>query len=593
MPHRGPDTTPASTVVKYGDFAFHEHGMPTPFVTMDQEMLNEHSGRWGRIDNISINGIISGTGFFSGATEDDYGSGLIGMQSGLINGFSSDFKTFVIQDSGSPDMDTVYSGDDCIVRGISFEESRYNMLVGYTINLQAHQSNYFSGTYGVLDPVDEFSYDEQQEDETITLTHNVSARGFRVGSTEAFDKAKDFVIGRTGLSNSSSVAPEFISTGSCDKWVLKNQSETIDRMNATYSVTELYEMDTGNCGTVVRYTCNLESGVQDDFVRGSIQGEVNGGKTGLLSDVRTSFEALDIYGLFTGAVNQTNIDFNELPITYNSEEPSSTTKGEKKITFNAAYDNNNLFDDNNTFFQYTSGPCYFDYNVTINQDEVTEVTSVNLNGTIKSRGNLQQRIHSSSNFLKDHLLNKDNGTTRIKSLAQEALDAIKSDLTLPITHNLNTFPTNLSTVSGNRGTINVSATFDNGDRVYDDKIRGSSFSVDVKSALPIYKPRPSINENGVSAIYKTNIFNREVVNINGQIVPDHRASSLAKDDTIEASGSGIVNTVRTALVSGTNKRVEADTSNRSETDGALSFGTTFSFDSSGVYEEANTFIKGV
>ena len=75
-------------------------------------------------------------------------------------------------------------------------------------------------------------------------------------------------------------------------------------------------------------------------------------------------------------------------------------------------------------------------------------------------------------------------------------------------------------------------------------------------------------------------------------MPDHRASSLAKDDTIEASGSGIVNTVRTALVSGTNKRIEADTSNRSETDGALSFGTTFSFDSSGVYEEANTFIKG-
>tara|TARA_B100001113_G_scaffold111435_1_gene90459 strand:+ start:333 stop:2108 length:1776 start_codon:yes stop_codon:yes gene_type:complete len=591
MPHRGPDTTPASTVVKYGDFAFHEHGMPTPFVTMDQEMLNEHNGRWGRIDNISINGIISGTGFFSGATEDDYGSGLIGMQSGLINGFSSDFKSFVIQDSGSS-MDTVYSGEDCIVRGISFEESRYNMLVGYTINLQAHQSGYFSGTYGILDPVDEFSYDEQQEDEIITLTHNVSARGFKTASGQAFDNAKNFVTGRTGLSNK--IYPEFVVTGSCDNWVLKNQSETIDRINGTYSTSEIYEMDPDNCsGVVTRYTCNLESGIQDDFVRGSIQGEVNAGKTGTLTGARAVFETLDIYGLFTGAVNQTNIDFNELPITYNSEEPSSTTKGEKKITFNAAYDNNNLFDDNNTFFQYTSGPCYFDYNVTINQDEVTEVTSVNLNGTIKSRGNLQQRIHSSSNFLTGNLLSGDNGTTRIKSLAQEALDAIKSDLTLPITHNLNTFPTNLSTVSGNRGTISVSATFDNADRVYDDKIRGSSFSVDVKSALPIYKPRPSINENGVSAIYKTNIFNREVVNINGQIVPDHRASSLAKDDTIEASGSGIVNTVRTALVSGANKRVEADTSNRSETDGALSFGTTFSFDSSGVYEEANTFIKGV
>ena len=118
MPHRGPDTTPVSTIVKYGDFAFHEHGIPTPFVTMEQQMLNEHSGRWGRIDNITINGVISGDAF----------SELSGAQTGVINAFSSDFSSFVIQDSGSP-MDTVYSGSDCIVRGIAFEESRYNKLV--------------------------------------------------------------------------------------------------------------------------------------------------------------------------------------------------------------------------------------------------------------------------------------------------------------------------------------------------------------------------------------------------------------------------------------------------------------------------------
>ena len=170
-------------------------------------MLNEHSGRWGRIDNITINGVISGDAF----------SELSGAQTGVINAFSSDFSSFVIQDSGSP-MDTVYSGSDCIVRGIAFEESRYNKLVGYSINLQAHQAGYFEHNYGVLDPVDEFSYDEQEEDEIITLTHNVSARGFRSGLSQAFDNAKTFVVGRTGLANSSSVAPKFISTGTCDKW---------------------------------------------------------------------------------------------------------------------------------------------------------------------------------------------------------------------------------------------------------------------------------------------------------------------------------------------------------------------------------------
>jgi len=106
--------------------------------------------------------------------------------------------------------------------------------------------------------------------------------------------------------------------------------------------------------------------------------------------------------------------------------------------------------------------------------------------------------------------------------------------------------------------------------------------------LPIYKPRPSVNENGVFAVYDTNIYGREVVNINGQVIPDHRTVSLASDDTVEASGSGVLNTLRTALVSGSTKRMESDTSNRSETDGALSFGNTFSSNTSGIYTKANT-----
>tara|TARA_Y100001973_G_C5208116_1_gene343186 strand:+ start:1079 stop:2866 length:1788 start_codon:yes stop_codon:yes gene_type:complete len=590
--YRFPDTDTVNTVVKYGDFIFHESGMPVPFVTMDQQMLNEHSGRWGRIDNITVNGVISGQ-HFSGTS--NYGSGLIGLQSGLINGFSDDFKDFIIQDSGSKtsptEIDTVYSGSDCIVQSISFEESRYNMLLGYTINLRAHQPTYFEHVYGVLDPVDEFSYDEQQEDEIVTLTHNVSARGFRTGDTQAFDNAKNFVIDRTGISEK--IPSKFVSTGTCDTWVLKSQSETADRVNGSYSVTEVFEMDPSGCtGSILRYNCNIESGIQDDFVVGTIQGELNGGKTGSMTNLKDRFEETNIYQLFTGAINNSNLDFYAIPVTYSSEETTSTTKGDRKITFNASYNTDNLFNDGeNTFFQYASGPSYFDYNLTINQDEVTEVTSVNIDGTIKSRGNLQERIYNSQKFLEENLLNHDNGTTRLKSLAQEGLDEIKSDLTSQVTHDLNVFPNSLSVVSGNKGAINISASFDNSDRIYDAKIRGSSYNIDVRTALPIYKPRPSVNENGVSAIYQTNVLKREVVNINGQIIPDYRSGSLYKDSTIEQSGSGIVNTIRTALVSGTEKRMESDTSNRSETDGALSFGTTYSFNSSGVYPKAMTYFS--
>ncbi|HAI40007.1 MAG TPA: hypothetical protein DCM40_18880, partial [Maribacter sp.] len=457
----------------------------------------------------------------------------------------------------------------------------------YTINLQAHQSGYFSSSYGVLDPVDEFSYDEQQEDEIVTLTHNVSARGFRVGATQAFDNAKNFVVGRTGISGK--INSEFVTTGNCDSWVLKTQSETIDRVNATYSVSEIYEMDPSGCNpVVVKYNCTLESGIQDDFVRGTIQGEVNGGKTGLMSDVRTRFEQVDIYDLFTGSISQSNLDFFKIPVSYNSEEVTAATNGERKITFNATYDNDNLFDDNNnTFFQYGSGPCYFDYNVEISHDETTEVATVSLNGNVKARGNLQERIKSANEFLNNDLSTGDNGTGRLRDLANEVYQGISGDLGIN-GYPLNIFPNSLSIVSGNKGAVSITTTFDNSDRIFDSKIRGSSYNIDVKTALPIYKPRASVNENGVFGIYETNVYNREVVNVNGQIIPDHRASSLVKDSTIEASGSGIVNTIRTALVSGESKRLESDTSSRPETDGSLSFGNSYSFNSSGLYAKANT-----
>ena len=138
MPHRGPDTTPVSTIVKYGDFAFHEHGIPTPFVTMEQQMLNEHSGRWGRIDNITINGVISGDAF----------SELSGAQTGVINAFSSDFKSLSIEQDGV----YIVTKEFVKVNSISFEDSNYKGVLDFSIELECYNELMHNEFFGITDP---------------------------------------------------------------------------------------------------------------------------------------------------------------------------------------------------------------------------------------------------------------------------------------------------------------------------------------------------------------------------------------------------------------------------------------------------------
>ena len=78
MRSSSPAGIPVSTVVKYGDFDFSASpaNLPVPFVTMEQEMLNDHNGRWGRKDVITINGTITGEQFSGLQSGSDLQSGL-------------------------------------------------------------------------------------------------------------------------------------------------------------------------------------------------------------------------------------------------------------------------------------------------------------------------------------------------------------------------------------------------------------------------------------------------------------------------------------------------------------------------------------
>lgn len=585
-----------STKITYGAggtlYDFDEQ--PTPFVTMDQEMLNEQGGpadgRWGRMDHLTINGILTGV-----AGGDNCANGfnnLVYAQTRLLSGFGKDFQDLVIEDSGiygAGGADPVYTGHNCIVRNVSFEESTYNGILGYSIQLDAWPKETFwsdvSNAMGVLDPSDSYDFEQDPEDEIVKIGHSVSARGFNTSTTpNALQNAITFVQGRTGYKFEGYVGfPKFIEAGTCGSAgnggnegnpdvddccfipILQSQSESINRIEGTYSVSETYEADPSGCsGIILRYTTTLESGIGEDFATATIDAEAKHAKTGDWEELRTYFKDLNFYQLLVDDTNYSAL--NPTPSTLSVEEYETG----RRITFKGSYDDNNLFGDSNV-------NSYYDYSVSLSTDEITNITSATVNGTIKSRGNLTERATRSSNHL-DNVIYQNNSPSYLRTKAVEVYDDFKSS-----DYSLRLNPNSLSIVSGAKGEIQVNASFDDSYLLDDNiELRDSTYSCDVATALPIFKPKASVSENGLYVIFETSVVNRENFSISTQLVgkhnPDPSATPNAYSAYLEGKANALVTTLRTALGDGSTIRLDGESVNKNDNEALISCNYNYSQD---------------
>ena len=565
----------SNTKVVYGSYSF--DSQPTPFVTLEQSMINDFGGpsdgRWGRKDNITINGTLTGlAGGDHCGTLGPSGSGygnLVDAQLKLLSGFGQDFQNLEIQEYDGNTFVGFYTGYNCVVRSVNFDEGRYVGLLNYTIQLDGYDKNNWnsiSNALGIVNPVDSYDFSQSPEDEVVTINHTVSAEGYNQGGFNALENAITFVRGRTGYlfeTNSSVFAgPQFIPTGGdvdpegCFEPTLISQSESINRMQGIYSVTEVYEADPSGCsGIVLRYTTNLDSGIADDYVSASIDGEAKHSKTGSFTDLQDYVSGLNLYNLLTEEINYAGL--NDIPINLSiTENPSG-----KAISFEASYDDNTFITD--------SDNAYFDYSVALSTDEITKITTATINGIIKSRGNLQQRETSALNYLNTGVY-PDNDPSLLSGMANTCYQNF-----LGSTYSLNGNPTSLSIASGARGgEITVSASFNDKDRASEDgMLKDSTYSYQVDTAVPVFKPKPAVNENGLYTIFDTNVKTREKVSVSAQLigghVNDNTNQSNAYSATIEGMANTLINTLRNNLGDGAELRLDGESISRDDVGGSI------------------------
>ena len=118
--------------------------------------------------------------------------------------FSSDFKTLTVKEDNGTAVTTILEFDHCIIRSVSFSPSNFG-AADYTIDIDCYESSNFNGTFGILEPTNEWSF-SQQENNFVGITHKVSARGVKT-SNQPIVNAKNFVNSLAGSGTFQTSAP--------------------------------------------------------------------------------------------------------------------------------------------------------------------------------------------------------------------------------------------------------------------------------------------------------------------------------------------------------------------------------------------------
>lgn len=324
----------------------------------------QYGERWGAIDNITLEGVITG--------ECGHFTGLVTGQRELINRFGQDYKSLEIYENG----DLVYEYPYCEIRNISFSPSQYVGVLPYTIDIISYPEKFFSGTYGVLNPENTWSINEN-EDGTLNITHSVTAQGFNTSSnyTNALNNARAYVQARTGWNDD--FTPAFIDACSGLNPCLQTQEELVNRFDGTYAVTESYIADPRWDSGILTYSIGVSSGLQNGITQVSVQGSVNGCKNADISYARNRYNTFDIFSAAVDAYSgfAGNIQLNPEYISSGiNENPFA-----KNLSFDVLFDNDE------------SPSVFLDYNISYNTDYLKDVTRTDFRGAIRGRGDLATR----------------------------------------------------------------------------------------------------------------------------------------------------------------------------------------------------------
>lgn len=481
-----------STQIFYGSGLAYPSGQPTPLPSFNEDVVR-FGERWNVRESCQLHGQLTGCTY----------DVIQFVKTQLENIYSSDFQPLTILQ----DQQVLYYAPYNRIINIDFQQSRMIGVLDYTIELQNYPAILWSGFYGVIDPVNEWSFTER-DDKLLEITHKISAKGINTssGASNAFLNAKNYVLGITGI---NSFIPTYLINYCTGIWpCIDTFSESINRFNNTYEIQEKYvaaDLYNGGAG-YIRYSTTYNCDINRGTASLDINGEVKSCRNAPLSILRQKYLTFDVYSAAVQSYDDAcgRIDLNPTYLTSGVNEDNYN----KKINFNIQFDND------------WTPRTWFDYQTDIKIDD-NDITTVDVKGVIKGRGDLASRWQNVQFYYNNEL--------NLFYLANQAYNDFESNLALQIP-GLVTFPLNFVqqsySVSKNPflGEIAVSTSYNNEDILSLD-FRDLQYDINFKPAIEQIISEPLVNlgtnTSACSSYYYTadlGFLNRGSIEVKGRAI---------------------------------------------------------------------------
>lgn len=507
---------------------------PTPFIALGESVIYEDE-IWGRAETLSLQGQLTGCTFAT----------IVDAQNTLLSRFNKSFQTLQVWQEEGGVSGKVFQKHFIEVNSIQFDQARWFGVLPYTINLTCYPSGLFSGAFGILNPVDNWSFAEQ-ENATLQVTHTISCQPFNTssGPSNALDNARNWAFGRTGIN--STVYPIMISGVSPANFCLLTQAESIDRFNGAYSLIENYTNDLARTSYgVIRYSADINSG--NNLITVNLNGLAQGcGRN--LTGMRAAFNNLDKTAIalkqYQSVFNR--VDLNPIPTAQSFNEDPFTTE----ISFAYSYDNSTL------------PSVWFDYTVDCSVGTNGFIT-VSIAGTVYARGgDVASKLARTQAYA---------AGIGLYGLTIPFYSTFDASAALSV---LNPVPvSNGQTNNQSDGTVQLNAAFTN--RIATTAVLDQfNATVNITPSLAQVDARPRLNGLGIYSVVDLNYGSRAGISVNGTaLVNANFASSVG-----EAAVKNAAYALFAQYGSSNNATLDQDTTTTSRTDGrVISFGYAWSF----------------
>jgi hypothetical protein len=349
---------------------------PTPFVSISNDYI-DFGNKWNQVTNITLEGQL--TGKYLGAPSFNL---LNEAAQNLYNNFSENYKSFYITENNSQ----IYYANNAIINTINIDQSSWYGILPFTVELSVYDNNLFQDYYGVIEPEENFSFEEEEGD-ILVLKHSVSAKGFNTNNKNAIQNAKEWVLSKKG--NINTIFPALIKNTNLVNnrpYLLYSSQEVIDRFNGVYSWEGVYKKslnleNPNNC--LLNYSIDFNSGIEDGILTSTINGNLEGNNLNIL---KQEYNNLNLYNLCSTVSNQL---FKEPLSNKPVSQSVSEINEENKISFASTFNND------------YSDEIINNYTVDIKEDILKCLRTVNITAEISCKyGDIETKWQKVEGFYK-------------------------------------------------------------------------------------------------------------------------------------------------------------------------------------------------